>query len=324
MKSYKIKNTELDASEIIYGCMNIGCNWDKSPFTIETVRKTKEIVRTAIDEGINYFDHADIYTYGKSEQVFAQILKEDTSLRDKIIIQSKCGIRLKDDPVQGLPQRYDFSYSHIIKSVDGILDRLNTEFIDVLLLHRPDPLIEPEEVAGAFEELESKGKVKYFGVSNHTASQISLLQKYLGQKIIINQVELNLFKTDLIDSGIVGSKKNPGSISGEGTLEYCRKNEISIQAWSPVAKGILSAGEIKDSPKYSGIRNVLNKFVADKNSTIESILIAWLLKHPAKIHPVIGTTNIQRIKDCCAGASVSLSREEWYELYIAARGEYLP
>jgi len=185
MKYQKIKNTNLEISQIAFGCMNIGGGWNNEPISNEDKKKSFEIISTAFENGINFFDHADIYMFGKSEEIFSEFLKSEKNLRDKIILQSKCGIRFAGNPNENSPKRYDFSYKHITNSVENILKRLNTEFLDVLLLHRPDPLINFEEVAKAFDELHQKGKVKYFGVSNHSAIQIELLQKYLNQKLII-------------------------------------------------------------------------------------------------------------------------------------------
>ena len=199
MKTQKIAGTDLEVSRLAYGCMNIGGSWDAVPLTDGNRKTAMAAVHGALDAGINFFDHADIYCRGKSEEVFAAVWQDSPSLREKIILQTKCGIRFKEDPSIGAPLRYDFSYEHILRSVEGSLRRLQTEYLDVLLLHRPDPLVEPEEVARAFDELERAGKVRYFGVSNHTAAEIALLQKCVRQKIVFNQVEFNLIHLHLIE-----------------------------------------------------------------------------------------------------------------------------
>ena len=207
MKTQKIAGTDLEISRIAYGCMSIGGSWDPKPLTNGNRKAAMAALHAALDAGITFFDHADIYCRGKSEEVFAGLWQDSPSLRQKIILQTKCGIRFGGDPASSSPARYDFSYEHILSSVEGSLKRLQTEYLDVLLLHRPDPLVEPEEVARAFDELESSGKVRYFGVSNHTAAEIALLKKYVHQKLIFNQVEFNLIHLHLINSGVLF---NPG------------------------------------------------------------------------------------------------------------------
>ena len=209
MKKNKIHNTDIEASVIAMGCMTLGGSWNHKSPDEETIKSAMKAVRTSLDEGINFFDHADIYTRGKSEEVFSSIFKEIPGIRDKIFLQSKCGIRFLNDPFEGAPGRYDFSYNHIINSVNGILKRLKTDYLDILLLHRPDPLVEPEEVAKAFDELNSAGKVKYFGVSNHTPSQMKLLQKFVNQPIIVNQLEYNVIHTEMLDEAITWNQKSP-------------------------------------------------------------------------------------------------------------------
>ncbi|HEY9879915.1 MAG TPA: aldo/keto reductase, partial [Leptolyngbyaceae cyanobacterium] len=240
MRTYSIPGTDLEVSRIAYGCMNIGGTWDNAPIS-ERDRKTAfQAIMTAYEAGITLFDHADIYTQGKSEQVFGDLLKTSPHLRESMILQSKCGIRFGGEPQAHDPQRYDFSYEHIISSVEGILHRLHTDYLDILLLHRPDPLMEPEEVARAFDALLTAGKVRYFGVSNHTAGQIELLQKSMSQRLIINQVELSLLHNPLINEGIVANLAGSSALAA-GTLDYCRVQNICIQAWGPLASGKIFA-----------------------------------------------------------------------------------
>ncbi|MGE5457092.1 MAG: aldo/keto reductase [Methanococcaceae archaeon] len=326
MKIIKIASTEIEASRIALGCMTMGRKWNNEPVDEITIKEAMASIRTALDNGINFFDHADIYTRGKSEQIFSNVWTEIPHLREKIYIQSKCGIRFAGTPDVTSPGRYDFSYSHIISSVDGILSRLKTDYLDVLLLHRPDPLVEPEEVAKAFDELLSKGKVNNFGVSNHTGMQISLLKKYVRQPIIVNQLELNIIHNDLINAGVITNQINPSRIvRGEGTLEYCRLHDITVQAWSPLAKGLLTG---KDSDlgdiRVKNAAEAVKRMALEKNTSPEAIAISWLLKHPARIQPVIGTTNLDRINACCQADMIDLTREEWYSLFIAGRGEPMP
>jgi predicted oxidoreductase len=238
------------------------------------------------------------------------------------VLQSKCGIRFGGDPDEGSPHRFDFSYEHILRSVEGILERLKTDYLDILLLHRPDPLVEPEEVAKAFDELHQSGKVRYFGVSNHTPSQISLLKRFLNQPLVANQVELNVIHSHLLDAGVVFNQDKPSyPVRGEGAFEYCREHDISVQAWSPLALGAVT-GKIIDpaDDRLASVARLVRALAEQKRVSPEAILIAWLLRIPGNIQPVIGTTNLERIRASCQGLSVTLSREEWYLLFTAGRG----
>lgn len=305
MKNINIASGKINASEIGLGCMRIN-SLSKSD--------ASNLINTALEEGINFFDHADIYGDGKSEEVFAEATNMSPGAREKFIIQSKCGIR---------DGYFDFSKEHIINSVEGSLKRLNTEYIDTLLLHRPDTLMEPEEIADAFSILKTSGKVKYFGVSNQNPMQIELLNKYLSEKIIINQLQLSITNTGMIDSGLnVNMKINP-SINRDGSiLEYCRLKDITIQAWSPFQFGSFE-GVFLDNDKFPELNNKINEIAAMKGVTNTAIAIAWILRHPAKIQPIVGTTNKQRLKDICKASRIELTRQEWYEIYRAA-GNKLP
>jgi predicted oxidoreductase len=305
MKYIKVPHSDLNASEISLGCMRIS---ELSNQEIST------LVHTALDEGINFFDHADIYGGGKSEAKFSEALKMNSSLREKMLLQTKCGIR------QG---SFDFSKDHILEAVDGSLKRLKTDYVDVLLLHRPDALVEPEEVAEAFTILENNGKVKYFGVSNQNPMQIELLTKFVKQKIIFNQLQLSITNTGMIDAGINVNMEIDASINRDGSiLDYCRLKEITIQPWSPFQYGFF-AGVFLDNPKFPELNKTINAIAAAKGVTNTAIAIAWLLRHPARMQPIIGTTNPGRVKDSCKASDISLTRQEWYEIYLAA-GNKLP
>lgn len=303
MKEIIMANGNLKASEIGLGCMRIA-DLDKST--------VNSLINTALECGINFFDHADIYGNGKSEEIFSEALSLTPSLREKMIIQSKCSIR------SGM---YDFSKEYIINSVDGILQRLNTEYLDILLLHRPDTLMEPEEVNEAFEKLYKEGKVRNFGVSNHNSMQIELLNKYLTNKITINQLQFSIMHTGIIDSGLNVNMKNSHSIDRDGSiLEYCRLKDINIQAWSPYQYGFLE-GVFIDNPKFPLLNKKLNELAEKYNVSTTAIATAWILRHPAKIQTIVGTTNENRLKDICTASNVTLSRQEWYEVYLAAGNE---
>lgn len=305
MKEIIMANGNIKASEIGLGCMRIA-KLDKN--TINS------LINTALDCGINFFDHADIYGAGKSEEIFNEAISLTPSLREKIIIQSKCSIR------SGM---YDFSKDYIINSVDGILKRLNTEYLDILLLHRPDTLMEPEEVNEAFEKLYKEGKVRNFGVSNHNAMQIELLNKYLTNKVTINQLQFSIMHTGIIDSGINVNMKNSSSIDRDGSiLEYCRLKDINIQAWSPYQYGFFE-GTFIDNPKFPELNKKLAEIADKYNVSKTAIATAWILRHPAKIQTIVGTTNKNRLRDICTASNVNLTRQEWYEIYLSA-GNMLP
>lgn len=305
MKNIILGTTDIKASSIGLGCMRIA-DMEK-----EDVNK---LINIALEEGINFFDHADIYGKGRSEEIFSEAIGMNSSLREKMIIQSKCSIR---------PGFYDYSKEHIISSVDGILKRLKTDYLDILLLHRPDTLMEPEEVSEAFEELFKAGKVREFGVSNHNPMQIELLNKYLKNKIMINQLQFSLMHTGIIDSGINVNMKVEPSIDRDGSiLEYCRLKDITIQAWSPFHYGFFE-GVFLNNDKFPELNAKINEIAEKKNVTNSAIATAWILRHPAKIQTIVGTTNTERLRDICKASEVELTRQEWYELYRAA-GNQLP
>ncbi|OCA99152.1 aldo/keto reductase [Clostridium beijerinckii] len=306
MKNIDIGNSGIKASEIGLGCMRMA-SVEKS--------EAEKIIKTSLEEGINFFDHADIYGGGKSEEVFADAIKMDSSIREKMIIQTKCSI------VPGI--MYDFSKEHILNSVDASLKRLKTDYVDTLLLHRPDTLMEPEEVAEAFSKLHESGKVKYFGVSNHTPMQIELLNKYLNNKIIINQLQFSIMHTEMIDAGLNMNIKNDASIDRDGgVLEYCRLKDITIQAWSPYQYGFFE-GVFLDNDKFPELNKKINAIAEKYAVNNTAIATAWILRHPAKIQTIVGSMNAERIKEICKASNITLTRQEWYEIYLAA-GNKLP
>jgi len=303
MKILTLPFTDLSTSEIILGCMRIA-KLSKKDATF--------LLNTALDNGINFFDHADIYGAGKSEEVFAEALSLNSVSREKIYIQTKCGIR------KGY---FDFSKKHILNSVDESLKRLKTDYVDTLLLHRPDTLIEPEEVAEAFNELESAGKVRHFGVSNHNPGQIKLLQKFLKQTLVINQLQFSITNTGMIDRGLNVNMENSHSIDHDGgILDYCRLHDIRIQPWSPFLFGYFE-GVYLDHPKFPELNKTLDRIAAEKGTNKSALVIAWMLRHPAKMQPIVGTTNPQRLNDICQASDMTLSRQEWYDIYRAAGNE---
>lgn len=324
MNKYTIPNTDLEVSRLAYGTWHMGGSWDKVPASDDLKSRAVELIETAVESGINHIDLADIYTMGKSDIVVGHALAQKPGLRENLILQEKCGIILSGDDDFGPPQRFDFSSDHIIYAVETSLKRLGTDYVDLLALHRPDMLVEPEEVAKAFDQLQSSGKVRYFGVSNHNAGQIALLQKYVDQKLVVNQVELNLLHHHLISDGILANMSGYPYAGVSGTLDYCRLNDIMIQAWSPVAGGRLfnPADDAPDNIK--AVAAEIARIAEAHGTTKDAIALAWLLRHPAGIQPIVGTLRASRIKDCAPADDVTLSRKEWYSLLEAARGETVP
>ncbi|MBF2678797.1 aldo/keto reductase [Listeria welshimeri] len=305
MKRITIGNSALTASEISLGCMRM------ADLSKEDANK---VINTALENGIDFFDHADIYGGGKSEEVFADAIDMNATIREKMILQSKCGIR------QGF---FDFSKEHIISSVEGSLKRLKTDYLDTLLLHRPDTLFEPKEVAAAFTELEKSGKVRHFGVSNQNPGQIELLKKYVDQELIANQLQFSIMHTGMIDTGFnVNMTIDPSLDRDGGILEYSRLNNMTIQAWSPFQYGFFE-GVFLDNDKFPELNKTIDKIAADKGVTNSAIAVAWIQRHPASFQTVVGTMNPGRIADIAKASDVTLSREEWYEIYRAA-GNQLP
>ena len=305
MKTITLNNTNLSIPEIGMGCMRI--------VELENADAVKSWVDTALEHGINFFDHADIYGKGRCEELFGQILTP--LLREKIILQSKCSIR------PGIA--FDFSKEHILNSVDGILKRLNTEYLDILLLHRPDTLMEPEEVADAFRILKENGKVRHFGVSNQTPMQMELLSKYCDEPLLINQLQLSIAHCPMINSGINANMYNDSGINRDGgVLEYCRLKDITIQAWSPFQYGMFE-GIFLGNEKFAELNKVIDDLAEKYNVTNSAIAVAWILRHPAGIQTIVGTTNKDRIAQISKASEIRLTREEWYALYMAA-GNKLP
>jgi len=307
MRTMKLGASGLEVPVIAVGCMRMN-SLDKS--------EAERFIRTSLEEGANFFDHADIYGRGACEEIFADAIGMNASIRESMILQSKCGIR----PDVGT---FDFSREHILASVDGILKRLKTDYLDILLLHRPDALVEPEEVAEAFDRLESSGKVRHFGVSNQNPMQIQLLKKYVKQPIVANQLQLSITNATMISQGINVNMENESAVNRDGSiLDYCRLHDITIQPWSPFQYGFFE-GVFLDNPKFPELNHKINEVAERHGVSNTTIAIAWLLRHPAKMQPVTGTMNLQRLKDCCKAADVRLTREEWYEIYRAA-GNKLP
>ena len=305
MKHIKLGQSNLQVPAIAIGCMRINGL---------SKQDAERFIQTALEGGANFFDHANVYGGGACEEIFAEAIHMNSTIRDKIILQSKCGIR------EG---RFDFSKEHILNSVDGILKRLKTDYLDVLLLHRPDALVEPEEVAEAFDKLFSSGKVRNFGVSNQNPMQIQLLQKALNQPIVANQLQLSITNSSMISAGINVNMQDEAAINRDGSvLDFCRLKDITIQPWSPFQYGFFE-GVFLDNDKFPQLNNKINEIASKYGVANTTIALAWILRHPANMQPVTGTMNIERLKDCIKAAEIYLTREEWYDIYRAA-GNILP
>lgn len=306
MKLIPLGKSGLQVPAVALGCMRIK---DVS------AKEAEQLVETSLELGCNFFDHADIYGRGECESFFADVIHMSPSVREKIILQSKCGI------VSGV--MYDFSKEHILTSVDGILSRLKTEYLDVLVLHRPDALMEPEEVAEAFDILQASGKVRHFGVSNQKASQMKLLQKYIKQPLVTDQLQFSLTNASMIQSGMEVNMTTDGAVDrDDSVLDYCRLNDITIQTWSPFQYGFFE-GIFLNNDKFPKLNKELDELAAKYGVTNTTIAAAWILRHPAKMQLIAGTTKASRLAQICRAADITLTREEWYRLYLAA-GHILP
>ena len=305
MRTVPLGKSGLQVPAVAVGCMRMEAKTD---------REAEALIRTALEHGANFFDHADIYGGGRSEEIFARSIGMTPRLRESMFLQSKCGIR------SGM---FDFSKGHILSSVDGILKRLRTDYLDVLLLHRPDALMEPEEVAEAFDTLHTAGKVRYFGVSNQNPMQMQLLQKYMKRPLVADQLQLSAAYTPMIDAGLNVNMQNDAAVNRDGgVLDFCRLNEITVQPWSPFQYGFFG-GVFLGSDRYPELNAKINDIAGRYGVSDTTIAMAWLLRHPAKMQPVTGTMNPDRLVECIRAAEITLTRAEWYEIYRAA-GNALP
>lgn len=306
MTKIKLGTSDLLVSDVALGVMRID---QKSP------AEAQAIVEKSIEKGINFFDTADIYGAGKSSEVFGQALKDANINREDIFVQSKGGI------VPG--ERFDFSKQHILSAVDGELSRLGVDYLDAFLLHRPDTLVEPEEVAAAFNELEESGKVRHFGVSNQNPNQIELLKTAVKQPLVANQLQFGVMHTGMIDEGIHVNMTDAASVMHDGgILSYSRLNNMTIQAWSPFQYGFFD-GPFVDNPQFPELNKTLQTLADKYGVTKNTIATAWILRHPAKMQVILGSMNPTRLDEMTDTDKVSMTRQEWYDVYLAA-GNILP
>lgn len=313
-----MSETWTRTGRVLYGCMGLGGGWDSTPYGAADITHAQMAVEAALQSGITGFDHADIYRYGKSEAVFGEVLARAPQLRERVFLQTKCGIRLPDRDRAG---HYDLRAASIVQRVEESLTRLRTDVIDMLLLHRPDPLTDPREIAGAVSSLHGQGLVREFGVSNMSAEQIAALQAQMDVPLVVNQLEMSLSRRGWVESGVLVNTPGAGKSGFPlGTVEYCRAKGIQLQAW-----GALSRGQFTGSGTTEAAR-LVGDLAGRKRTTPEAIVLWWLQRHPAGIVPVVGTTRPERIAACRDAVlrEPDLSHEEWYELWTAARGEALP
>ncbi len=305
MKKIRLGTSNVEVGEISLGCMRMG----ELP-----AKDADRVLRNAVNLGVDLFDHADIYGAGKAEEVFGDVLRNTPSLREKIRIQTKCAIR------EGF---FDFSREHILGSVDASLKRLRTDYLDLLLLHRPDALMEPGEVAEAFTSLKESGKVRHFGISNHHPLQIELLKKDLREDLIVNQLQFSIVHTPMLDAGLnVNMGNDPAIVRDGGVLEYCRLHDITIQAWSPFQYGMIE-GVFIGNERFPAVNAKLSELARAKGVSESAVAIAWILRHPAGMQPIVGTMRPKRLEEITQASGVELTRREWYDLYRAG-GRTLP
>ncbi|MCC4723070.1 aldo/keto reductase family oxidoreductase [Salinicoccus sp. RF5] len=313
MEKIKLGGSSLEASRIVLGCMRIADMED---------RALAKHINRAIELGINLFDHADIYGDGECERKFSKVLTSEVS-REDILLQSKCGIRHTGDSNRKEDQYYDLSKDYILDSVDGILERLGTDYLDLLMLHRPDALMEPGEIAEAFDRLHDSGKVRHFGLSNFHTTQFDFVQKHTDHKLVTNQVQFGVGAPHMINSRMQANTPFEGAGDRDGgLLEHSRLNDVTLQAWSPFHYGYFE-GIIMDDPKYRTLNDVLEDIGHSHRLTKNAVAVAWILRHPANMQTIIGTTNTSRLEDIAKAGDITLSREEWYRIYKAA-GHVLP
>lgn len=307
-EEFTMRTIEIGASGVTASAVGVGCMRISSMSEGDLSR----YIHSALDCGVNFFDHADIYGGGESEALFGRVLHDEPGMREKLILQSKCAIH------DGM---YDFSREHILKSVDGILSRLQTDHLDFLLLHRPDALMEPEEVGETFQKLKAEGKVLHFGVSNFNARQFALLQSGVKEPLCVNQLQFGLMATGMLDHAIQTNTKFPNSVDRDGeVLDYCRLNHVTVQAWSPFQYGFFE-GHFVDNEQFPELNKALET-VGEKYGVSKTVICAaWILRHPAKIQVIAGTTNARRLGEISSAMDITLSREDWYALYRAAGNE---
>lgn len=302
------------STRLAYGCMRVSGVWERARFTPEHEAAGRAAILAAYEAGYTHFDHADIYGNGVCEEIFGRVLRDVRGMRDRVLVASKCGIRWQGDPGPSAPHRWDFSKEHIVRSCEESLRRLGTDRIDLYMLHRPDWLADPQEIAAAFGELKGQGKVLEFGVSNFRPTLLAAVQRACPMPLVVNQVEVQLARLDCFE---------------DGTLDQCLEHGVTPVSWSPLAGGWLGDGGAvpEGHPRAAALRGLLDTLDAmarERGVSRTVLVLAWLLRHPARIVPLVGSTNPARIRDAAKADDVELSREDWYTILVAARGAGLP
>ena len=314
MQTIRIGNSSLTASRLAYGCWRVAGSKDSADVTPEREAAGRRAIIAAFEAGYTLFDHADIYCDGVGEKIFAQALKEAPAMKDRVLIASKCGIRKKGSPKADSPYRYDFSADYIVRCCEDSLKRLGVGTIDIYQLHRPDYLCQPAEVAAAFSQLKQQGKAREFGVSNFRPSQVAMLRKACPMPLLVNQVQISLAHLEAFE---------------DGTLDQCLAEKITPMAWSPLHAGQLADImpidlRAEDHVLRLALRETLEHIARERETSRMNVALAWLLKHPSGIMPIVGSTKPERIKEAAKAPALELSREEWYQLLEAAKGARLP
>lgn len=313
-------------SRLAYGCAALGGAWDAGELTPERRKKALGVLEAALEVGIDHFDLADIYAFGKAERAFSGIWELDATLRSRVVVQSKCGVVRSASDASRARTYYDSSREHILAAARGSLERLAVEYLDLLVLHRPDVLVEPEEVAAAFDRLHAAGEVRHFGVSNYAPAQIELLQAALDRPLLVNQLQVSLAHPDLIDDAIVVNDTQPDRpVRGFGTLAYCLQQGITVQAWAPLGGGrLVRDSGAGDDSRLPAVRCELAAVARERGAHPAAVAIAWILRHPARIQPILGGRTAAEIRAAAQGLDLVLSRAEWYRLFNAGRGAPVP
>lgn len=313
MRTIPFGNSSLDVSRLCYGCWRIA-GWSPNEATPEREEAARRAVIAAYEAGYTLFDHADIYCHGVAEEIFGKVLKQVSGMRKRVVIATKCGIRRAGDPMPHVPARWDFSADYIVAATEASLRRLGVETVDVLMLHRPDHLADPAEIAKAFTQLHDAGKARFFGVSNFRPSLVAAVQAACPMPLVTHQVEISLAKLDAFT---------------DGTLDQCLAAKMTPMAWSPLAGGQLADGAKRLLPSQQSYRttpilDTLDAVAKARGVSRTVVALAWLMKHPSGIVPVVGSTDPARIHEAAKAAVIELTREEWYRLWVAASGAPLP
>jgi predicted oxidoreductase len=310
-----------EASRLIFGTMNLGGGWNSNPLSKDDIKQAHELLETSLEHGINVIDLADIYTYGKAEQVVGKVFAQNKALREQFIVQSKIGIRLTPDTSVN---HYDLSGRWVTEALHASLKRLGIDCLDVLFLHRPDPLMQVENMAGALNNLHKQDMFDFLSVSNMHAGQMAYIQSYVDMPMICNQLEMSLAHSSFIEDGMTNNMAINAQMGfPRGTLEYCMQHKIQLQAWGALAQGQFSDENAQD-PNIANAAKLIKRLAEEYDCSNSAIVLAWLMTHPAQIQPVIGSTKPSRIAEAAQANKVSLSREHWYQILEARRGQSVP